>query len=363
MDEPTNNLDADGRALVRDLLRAWQGGALVISHDRNLLNEMDQIAELTTLGLSVYGGNWDAYSALKATELAAAEGALDHAERQLRQTERKAQQQKERKARKDSAGKADRAKNDAPKAMLNFMRNRSEKSGGDSANLAGKLKAQASNAVTEAKARLEVLQAVKLDLPPTGLPAGRRVLTASGLTGGYPDGPDIVSGIALEMIGPERVALTGPNGCGKSTVLSLLTGALVPRAGSATIHVPFVMMDQAVSLLDPALSLRDNYLRINPNENETACRAALARFRFRGEAADKPVGQLSGGQKLGAGLAATIGAGTPPQLVILDEPTNHLDLDALAAIEAGLLPMTAPCLSSATTAPFLTRSASRGRSG
>ena len=120
LDEPTNNLDAAGRTLVRDLLRSWQGGALVISHDRALLNEMDQIAELTTLGLSVYGGNWDAYRALKATELAAAEGTLAHAERTLRQTERKAQQQKERKARKDSIGKAGRAKNDARQGHAQF---------------------------------------------------------------------------------------------------------------------------------------------------------------------------------------------------------------------------------------------------
>ena len=336
LDEPTNNLDSDGRALVCALLRNWQGGALVISHDRTLLNEMDQIAELTSLGLAVYGGNWDAYRARKATELAAAEGALSHAERTLKFVERKAQLQKERKARKDSAGKADRAKNDAPKAMLNFMRNRSEKSGGDGANLAGKLKSQAADSVAEAKSKLEVLQPVKLVLPTSNLPAGRRVLTAKGLTGGYGTGPDIVSGLDLELIGPERVALTGPNGSGKSTVLALLTGALTPRAGTAEIHVPHVMMDQAVSLLDPALSIRDNYLKLNPEENETACRAALARFRFRGEAADKPVGQLSGGQRLGAGLAATIGAGTPPQLLILDEPTNHLDLDALEAIEAGL---------------------------
>ena len=216
------------------------------------------------------------------------------------------------------------------------MRNRSEKSGGDGVNLAGKLKTQAADAVTEAKAKLEVLQPVTLDLPTTGLPAGRRVLSASGLAGGYMDGPDIVSDVSLELIGPERVALTGANGSGKSTLLALLTGTLASRAGSAAIHVPFVMLDQAVSLLDPALSLRDNYLKINPSEDETACRSALARFRFRGDAADKTVGALSGGQKLAAGLTATIGAGMPPQLVVLDEPTNHLDLDALAAIEAGL---------------------------
>ncbi len=336
LDEPTNNLDTEGRALVRDLMRNWNGGALVISHDRVLLNEMDQIAELTGLGLNLYGGNWDAYSAMKAHELDVVEHRVASAERELSQLNRRVQQQKERKARKDSAGKASRAKNDTPKAALNFMRNRAEKSGGDGANIASRLKSQAQEDLAEARSEREVLLPVSVSLAATGLPASRRVLHVTGLCGGYSAETDVVAGFSLDMIGPERVALVGPNGSGKSTLLALMTGALTPRAGEAHIHVPYAMMDQAISLLDPAKTIRDNYLKINPDEDETACRAALARFRFRGEAADKMVATLSGGQKLGAALAATIGSGAPPQFLILDEPTNHLDLDALAAIEAGL---------------------------
>ena len=96
------------------------------------------------------------------------------------------------------------------------------------------------------------------------------------------------------------------------------------------------LLDQQVALLDPARTIRENYLRLNPGDTENACRAALARFMFRADAALQPVGTLSGGEMLRAGLAATIGSSRPPELLILDEPTNHLDIHAIAAVEAGL---------------------------
>ena len=100
--------------------------------------------------------------------------------------------------------------------------------------------------------------------------------------------------------------------------------------------VPFAMLDQRVGLIYPALSIRVNFRRLNPSSDENACRAALARFLFRADAALQMAGTLSGGQMLRAGLACVLGGLKPPQLLILDEPTNHLDLDSIAAVEAGL---------------------------
>jgi ATPase subunit of ABC transporter with duplicated ATPase domains len=98
----------------------------------------------------------------------------------------------------------------------------------------------------------------------------------------------------------------------------------------------FALFDQRVSLLDPAISIRDNFRRINPTADENACRAALARFMFRADAALQLVSTLSGGQLLRAGLACVLGGPRPPALLILDEPTNHLDIDSIEAVEAGL---------------------------
>jgi ATPase subunit of ABC transporter with duplicated ATPase domains len=102
------------------------------------------------------------------------------------------------------------------------------------------------------------------------------------------------------------------------------------------LSVPFALLDQHVGLLDPARTLRDNFLHLNPAADTHMAHAALARFGFRAADALRQAGELSGGERLRAGLACALGAMPPPMLLILDEPTNHLDLDGITALEAAL---------------------------
>ena len=106
LDEPTNNLDREGRKAVIDFLASWRGGAIVVSHDRSLLETMDAIVELTSLGATRYGGNWSRYREQKAIELALVRHDLAHAERRLSAIDGKVQEAAERKARKDSGGRS-----------------------------------------------------------------------------------------------------------------------------------------------------------------------------------------------------------------------------------------------------------------
>ena len=336
LDEPTNNLDADGRRAVVDLLHGWRGAAIVVSHDRALLREMDAIVELTTLGARTYGGNWDHYAERKALELAAAEHELSTAERRVAEIDRKIQAVAEKKARKDGAGKRKAARGDIPKIMLGGMKENAENTSGESARLANRMRSDAAEAAGEARSKVEILTPLTVTLTPTGLPAGRTVLQADGLNGGPAGMPPIIRNLSLTLTGPERIAVTGANGSGKTTLLQLLTGALPASSGVARILVPYAMLDQTVSLLDPRLSIRDNFRALNHDADENICRAALARFMFRADAALQLVGTLSGGEMLRAGLACTIGGNHPPQLLILDEPTNHLDIHAIEQVEAGL---------------------------
>ncbi|MGV8833067.1 MAG: ABC-F family ATP-binding cassette domain-containing protein [Devosia sp.] len=336
LDEPTNNLDAQGRDAVARLLRSWRGAAIVVSHDRNLLRELDTIVELTSLGASTYGGNWDHYSERKALELAAAAQNLSTAERKVAEIDRKIQHTAEKKARKDGAGKRKAARGDIPKIMLGGMKERSENSSGENTRLANRLRSDAAQAANDARGKVEILTPLTVTLTPTGLPQGRTVLQADALTGGPDSANPIIRNLSLRLASPARIAISGPNGAGKTTLLRLLTGDLVPTAGTAQIHTPYAMLDQTVSLLDPALTIRDNFRALNPDADERSCRAALARFMFRAEAALQVTGTLSGGETLRAGLACTIGGNNPPQLLILDEPTNHLDIDAIEELEAGL---------------------------
>ncbi|WP_434729933.1 ABC-F family ATP-binding cassette domain-containing protein [Rhizobium binae] len=335
LDEPTNNLDREGRDAVIALISGWRAGAIIVSHDRELLESMDAIVELTSLGATRYGGNWSQYRERKALELAAAEHDLADAEKRLAEVARKAQATVERQARRDSAGRKMAVKGGIPRIMLGGMKERSESTGGDNARLAERRRAAAQEDAKAAREKIEILQPLSVRLPPTGLAANKTVLKMEGVTAGYrPDDP-VIGDLSFAVTGPERIAVTGPNGSGKTTLLSLLTGELRPWAGTVAVMTGFAMLDQKVSLLDPSGSIRDNFRRINPQADENTCRAALARFVFRADAALQVVSTLSGGQLLRAGLACVLGS-APPPLLILDEPTNHLDIDSISAVEAGL---------------------------
>src|SRR6185437_2513953 len=207
LDEPTNNLDADGRAAVADLLRTWTDGALVVSHDRDLLRHVDQILELTTVGPKLYGGNWDAFVARQALDLAAAEHDLSVAGRQLAEIERKAQERAERKARTDSRGRAKAARGDMPRIVAGGMQRAAEATGGMQSRLADRRRSAAATALTEARTQIEILQPLTVTLESSGLPAGRTMLELIDLTGG-PGGKPVIRTQYLSMTGPERVALT-----------------------------------------------------------------------------------------------------------------------------------------------------------
>lgn len=336
LDEPTNNLDVDGRAAVADMLAGWRGAAIVISHDRNLLQTMDAIVELTGLGASTYGGNWSHYRERKAQELASAQRDLSVAERQVRDAAQAAQEARERQDRRDAGGRRKAAKGDMPKILLGGMKRRAEATAGGLDRLAEKQADAAQVQAAEARAKIEVLTPFAVKLKPSGLPDGKVVLRANRVTGGYdPDRP-VIRDFSIDMIGPERVAITGPNGAGKTTLLKLLSGELEPSSGTVHIGGPMVLLDQQVGLLDRGESILDNFRRLNPDSSVNDCRAVLAAFKFRNDAALQVVGALSGGEMLRAGLACVLGGARPPMLVVLDEPTNHLDIEAIEVVEAGL---------------------------
>jgi ATPase subunit of ABC transporter with duplicated ATPase domains len=336
LDEPTNNLDQDGRKAVTDLLAVWRGGAIVVSHDRGLLETMDAIVELTSLGATRYGGNWSSYRAQKAVQLAAVRHDLADAERQLSEIDGKAQEAAERKARKDSGGRKKRAKGDMPRILAGARKDRSEDTGGKSAQIAERRRAEALEAVDTARRRIEILQPLLVKLPATNLPAGREVLWLDGISAGYRPEEPVLRDLTFAIVGPERVALVGRNGSGKSTLLKLIAGELQPFSGTVRVKPDFTVFDQTVSLLDPSISILENFRRLNPKADQNACHAALARFMFRADAALQLVASLSGGQMFRAGLACVLGGPTPPSLLILDEPTNHLDIESIEAVEAGL---------------------------
>ena len=339
LDEPTNHLDAASRAALYTFVESWSGGLLCISHDRALLRRMDRIVELSSLGVRVYGGDYDAYRARRDEDDDAASRELDSARAAARVAEREARETRERQARREAQGQRSAATANMPKILLGGRKRQAQQTGARIRAVTEREVEERHARVRTAQQRVEERERPRFDLPSTGLPAGRTVLAMENVTVRFPGAArPVLDDVCLQIVGPERVAVTGPNGSGKTTLLHVAIGRLAPDSGTVrrlaegeTAH-----LDQHGAGLDPGCSVLENFRTMHPDMDPTSARYALARFLFSDEAALKPVGKLSGGERLRASLACVLGGARPPSLLVLDEPTNHLDLDAMEALESAL---------------------------
>lgn len=336
LDEPTNNLDADGRTAIAELLDGWPGGALVASHDRSLLEGMDRIVQLAPTGIVSVGGGWSDFVAARDAMRERAATELDRTERAVAQQARASQRQAERKARRDKAGRALAARGGEPRILLGAQARRAERSAGRDRLLAGRLMDEVQTQRDAARAHVEIVTPLHIDLPHAHLPANRTLLRAEGIMLER-GGRRLFGPLDLAITGPERIVLRGRNGAGKTSLLRILVGEEAPTRGRVQrIEGAVALLDQHVALLDPAHDLVANMQARHPGLTRGEAHDILARFAFRNRDALRPAATLSGGERLRAGLALLTGGATPPQMLILDEPTNHLDIEAVEMLEAAL---------------------------
>ncbi|MFG2222304.1 ABC-F family ATP-binding cassette domain-containing protein [Streptomyces sp. NPDC048644] len=341
LDEPTNNLDLFARRRLYEAVDSWRSGVLVVvSHDRELLERVDRIADLRAGSVRWYGGGWSAYEEALATEQEAAGRTLRAADADVRRQQRELAETQVKLARRQRHSKKMDAQRRAPRIVAGEKKRSAQES-------ADKLRGLQQDRLSEARERREeAADAIRQDaeirvsLPHTAVPAGRTVLRLEALRPAF---GSLVQG-DLHVHGPERIALVGRNGAGKTTLLRTLTGELAPRSGRAETFVPLRFLPQRLDVLDEELSVAANAARLAPGVTDNHIRSQLARFLFKGARAEQPVGTLSGGERLRATLAAVMLAAPAPQLLILDEPTNSLDTagvrqlaGALDAYEGALL--------------------------
>ena len=320
LDEPTNNLDAAARARLHDVLGSWSRTLLVVSHDRGLLERMDRIGELRAGSVRWYGGGFSAYADQVRAEQEAAEQAVVAARADVRRQRADRAEAERVVIQRTRQGERNAVRTNMGKAARDFYKNRSEKSSASYLKVHDERLRTARERLDQAESRLREDRRIRVDLPGTEVPRGRLVVTTDGLvlrTGAQVD---------LELRGPERVAVVGPNGAGKTTLLETVAGRVVPQSGTVRVHVPFGLLPQRLDVLDEDRSVADN----------VQDRARLARFLFRGTAADREVRTLSGGERFRATLASLLLTDPAPQLLLLDEPTNNLDLASYDALVSAL---------------------------
>ncbi|WP_282693403.1 ATP-binding cassette domain-containing protein [Streptomyces sp. CC208A] len=331
LDEPTNNLDLQARSRLYEAVESWSGVLVVVSHDRELLERVDRIADLHEGGVSWYGGPWSAYEEALAAEQEAAERMVRAAEADVQRQKRELADAHMKLARRRRYAQKSFENKVVPRIVANNRRSQAQVSAGKHRGLhAGRL--------AEARERLDVAveavrdeDEIRVELPSTSVPPGRGVLLLRDVELRY---GARVGG--FEVRGPERIALVGRNGAGKTTLLRTVAGELEPVAGTVEAQVPLRFLPQRLDVLDDSLSIVENVARFAPAATGNAIRARLARFLFRGARADQPVGTLSGGERFRATLAALLLAEPAPQLLLLDEPTNSLDMASVRKLTAAL---------------------------
>lgn len=350
LDEPTNNLDGRHRARLYDAVDAYRGVLVVVSHDRTLLAHTDRIAELRDGRVRVHGGDLVAYERTVASEQDTAQRRMRAARADLRRQRRDLVEAQTRVDRHARVGRHAAERGSMPRIVAGARKRRAQVSAGRIREVhADRLRAS-EEAVEQAAAAIRDDEVIDIELPGTRVPSRRRVLAcvgANAMATGADGATERLWGhpIHLDIRGPERVALVGGNGTGKTTVLRMLAGLRPVDEGNVATGVAGVgYVPQRLDLPDEHASLLDTVRRSAPAAGESRLRAALAAYGFRGDRVTQRVGTLSGGERFRAVLAAVLHAEPPPQLLLLDEPTNSLDMatvaqlgQALAAYEGALM--------------------------
>ncbi|MEV6230941.1 ribosomal protection-like ABC-F family protein [Saccharopolyspora shandongensis] len=338
LDEPTNNLDLDARRKLYDVLDDWHGCLLVVSHDRALLDRMDRIAELESGEVNFYGGNFTDYEQAVQAARDVAEKNIRNAEQEVKREKREMQQARERAARRASNAQRNLGNAGLPKIFAGTMKRNAQESAAKADGTHAARLSAAKDRLDQAERTLREEQKISLELPQTAVPAGRTLFLGERLRVGHDDRALFAGdGIDLAIRGPERIALTGPNGVGKSTLLRIINGDLAPGSGDVRrADGRIAYLSQRLDLLDDDRTIAENLAAFAPAMPPSQRMNLLARFLFRDSRVHLPVGVLSGGERLRATLACILFAEPAPQLLLLDEPTNNLDLVSAGQLESAL---------------------------
>ena len=303
LDEPTNHLDVATLTWLEQYLLSYKGALLIVSHDRYFLDRVvNQVFEMRHHRLHLYKGNYSDYI-----------------------VEKEAQLEKEMKEYLKQQTQIHKLEDFIKR---NIVRASTTK------------RAQSRRKQLEKMDRIEKpkqdVKAPRIQFT-SGKESGERVLEAEDLTIGYQVHQPLAQAIQLELKKQDAIAIVGPNGVGKTTLLKTLLHQLPPLQGTFKwgTNVSIGYYDQNVNQLDESRTVLETLWQAHDTTDEWQIRSILGSFLFSGDTVDKKVSMLSGGEK--ARLALALLATDHDNTLLLDEPTNHLDLDSKEVLEEALI--------------------------
>lgn len=334
LDEPSNHLDANARHWLYEQLQQWNGGALIISHDRVLLDHVEDVIELSNGKTVAYGSNYTFYQKKRNEEIQRIETRLEQLKHERKKFLREQHEQHDKQIKQQS-----RRKESAKVANIDGISRGRQKDNSEFST--GKQKQQMQNAKQALNQQIgDVVKmqaqdtSILLSLPQSTVPQGKEILKLDDVALPYLLTHSLIN---LSLYGPVRVGIKGPNGCGKTTLLKVIAGLLPPAQGHCNTWVKCAWLDQSPAHILPAQRSVLEQLQIDRSPlSYTEQRIQLARLGLDALQVDQPARNLSGGQWLKAALACVLWGAEPPQLLLLDEPTNHLDLWAQKSLEDAL---------------------------
>ncbi|BDZ66411.1 ABC transporter [Agromyces mangrovi Wang et al. 2018] len=312
LDEPTNHLDADSVIWLREFLKSYRGGVIVISHDVELVGEtVNRVFYLDANRsvIDIYNMGWKHY-----------------------QRQRVADEERRKKERVNAEKKADALRQQAAKFGAKATK----------AAAAHQMVARAEKLLSGLEEVRQADRVAKLRFP-TPAACGRTPLSASDLSKSY-GSLEIFTAVDLAIDRGSKVVVIGLNGAGKTTLLRILGGVDAPDTGGIEpghgLRIGYYAQEHET--IDVARTVLQNMVSSSPNLTETEARKVLGSFLFTGDDVHKPAGVLSGGEKTRLALAMIVVSGA--NVLLLDEPTNNLDpasraeiLDALAHYEGAVV--------------------------
>lgn len=339
MDEPSNHLDGEGRNLLYDFIKTTTSTLVVVSHDRQLLNLLDTVYELSKQGMAMYGGNYDFYVAQKEVESNALVSEVKRVEKALRKAKEVARETMERQQKLDARGKKKQEKAGLPTISMKTFKNNAEKSTARIKDVHAEKIGHMAQELSELRKELPDLDQMKFGFDNSALQKGKVLVSLEKVNYRYTSKLLWQEPLSLEIRSGHRISIRGANGTGKTTLLKIILGQVLPQSGKIQNRiVKSVYIDQEYSLIDDRHNVYEQAQSFNTGGmQEHEIKIRLNRFLFPKGLWERPCRVLSAGEKMRLILCCLTVSHLAPDLIVLDEPTNNLDLQNVRILTAALL--------------------------